>query len=350
MDFMSINTLQNLGMSIFHSIWQIGLICFIYFFILLTRKRLSINHKYNSGLFSLALAAVLFILTFQVIKNENANKPHGDSVNTAMHISHDDLSINAQEKQVIESQKNISLFSFDYSKILTIINEFAAVIGAIWILGLMFFVFRKILAYYNLKRIKNNEYNVRSAKWEKALREISSRLNLKKKVDILFSPFVNSPLSFGFLKPVILFPLRLTTGLSTEEIRCILIHELAHNLRNDYFYNIFQHVIETLFFYHPGIWWISKNIRTQREILCDRIVLDNQISEKYYANTLLKLSELQLSDANLAIAARRSKNELFTRIKHIINKPDNSLKIKRNPGIGRDGFILKPFRGILEIY
>jgi bla regulator protein BlaR1 len=186
-------------------------------------------------------------------------------------------------------------------------------------------------AYYTLKSIRQNKYNVRSIKWENTLRELSAKLNLNKKVDILFSPFVNSPLSFGFLKPVILFPLRITTGLTNEEIKCILIHELAHNLQNDYLFNIFQHVIETLFFYHPGIWWISKNIRTQREIICDKIVLDNKIPEKLYANTLLKLSELQIADSNLAIAAKQSNKELFTRIKHIINKPDNYRKRKVNP-------------------
>ncbi len=183
-------------------------------------------------------------------------------------------------------------------------------------------MFRKFQGYYTLKSIENSKHNVRSKKWELTLRELSVKVNLKRHVDILFSPFVNSPFSFGFIKPVILFPLRLTTGLSNEEIKCVLIHELAHNLRNDYLFNLFQNVIEVLFFYHPGVWQISKSIRRQREMICDKIVVDTSISEKCYANALLKLSELQLPDSSLVVAAKRSNNELLTRIKHIIGKPD----------------------------
>ena len=331
MDFISIYTLQKLGISIIHSLWLIGLITFVYFFFILTGNKLSVNQKYTLGLISFAVVIVSFIFTFHLVSNLNSYEQKTKSDNSTLNISNELLDTNLSGKQLLESQEKTNLLAINYFKFWKVINHAAGTIGAIWILGLIFFIFRKSMAFYNLKRIEKNKYNVRSMKWEKTLKEISTKLDLKKRVKILFSPLVNSPFSFGFLKPVILFPLRITTGLSDEEIKCILIHELAHNLRNDYLYNLFQHLIETLFFYHPGIWWISKNIRTQREIICDKIVLDNEISEKHYTNTLIKLGELQISDANLAIAAKHRNNELFTRIKHIINLPDNTGKRIGNP-------------------
>ncbi len=356
MNLIIIHTLQHLGTTIFHSFWQIGLVTFLYFLFVLTRKKISVNCKYTLGLSSFAIILILFILTFHLVENFKTIGLNTLSENITQNSVEELHQANLPETEIVKTQNTHSLFTINYTKIRLVFNRLAGAIGLIWLFGLLFFIIRKMHAYYTLKSIKQNKYNVRSIKWENTLREISTKLKLKKKVDILFSPFVNSPLSFGFLKPVILFPLRITTGLSTEEIKCILIHELAHNLRNDYLHNIFQHVIETLFFYHPGIWWISKNIRTQREIICDRIVLDNKISEKQYANTLLKLSELQLSVSNMAIAARSSNKELFTRIKHIINKPDNYTKRKVNPLIVVgfimvlivSGFVLEGNEGKLE--
>ena len=334
MDFSNIHTIQNLGIAIIHSIWQIGLMTFIYFYFILIRKKLSVHLKYTTGLICFVVVLISFILTFQLrlINNQSSHEILTSSQNVLNDTSKELIVPDWQQGNASKSGDYSDFFFINLHKLGVLLYQSAGAIGIIWILGLILLVFIKIVAYYHLKSIKRNKYNVRSIKWENTLKEISASLNLHKHVDILFSPFVNSPLSFGFLKPVILFPLRLITGLSNEEIKCILIHELAHNLRNDYLFNIFQNAIEVLFFYHPGIWWMSKQIRIQREIICDKIVLDNKISEKQYAYTLIKLGELQLSDSNLAIAAKRSNSELFTRIRHIINASDiNKKKKNGNP-------------------
>jgi bla regulator protein BlaR1 len=307
------------------------LISFIYFFFIINRKKVSVYRKHNFGLSSFALILVLFVLTFYLVDYFNSDASYTNSSNSALNTPTDIKLSELPGKETFETQNNSGLFDIKLYKYRTIINQVAAAIGLTWLLGLIIFILQKMLSYFGLKRIKNNKYNVRSKKWERVLGELSTKLNLKTRIDILFSPIINSPFTFGFIKPVILFPLRITTGLSTEEIKCILIHELAHNLRNDYLFNIFQHVIESLFFYHPGIWWMTKKIRIHREIICDKVVLDNKIPERFYANTLLKLSELQLSGPTFAVAAKRSNKELFSRIKLIINPSDLGKKKKSNP-------------------
>ncbi len=331
MDFINTHIVKCLGMAIVHSLWQIGIIAFIYFYFLLLLRKLNIKQKYASGLICLVIVLFSFIITFLTLNNQNNPILLASSENISDTKSESLQIENRASEEVYETRGTTEHFNMNFIKFKMLLNRVAGVIGAIWLLGVFFFIYRKFRAYFILKDLKNNKYNVRSKKWEITLREISTALNLKKHIDILFSPFVNSPLTFGFIKPVILFPLRLTTGLSNEEIKCILIHELAHNLRNDYLFNVFQNVMEALFFYHPGVWRMSKNIRVRREIICDKIVIDTNISEKYYANTLLKLGELQASDSNLAIAAKRNNNELFTRIKCIIGKFEGNKKRKRTP-------------------
>ena len=58
-----------------------------------------------------------------------------------------------------------------------------------------------------------------------------------------------------------LMPATAFTGLSVEQIEALLAHELAHVRRHDYLVNLFQTVAETLLFYHPAVWWVSRSIR-----------------------------------------------------------------------------------------
>ena len=216
MDFIKIHTIQNLGIAIFHSLWQIGIVAFIYLYFILIRKKLSVNHKYTAGLICFVLVLVSFVFTLHIVKNLNSSELPISSDNLVQNITEDLNLTNLPENEIFETQNNSGLFGISSFKFRQAFNRVAGAIGTIWILGFIFFALRKIFAFYSLKSIKNNKHNVRSIKWQKVLKEISANLNLKKHVEILFSPFVNSPLSFGFLKPVILFPLRLTTGLSNE--------------------------------------------------------------------------------------------------------------------------------------
>jgi beta-lactamase regulating signal transducer with metallopeptidase domain len=68
---------------------------------------------------------------------------------------------------------------------------------------------------------------------------------------------------------MILLPSSVISGLSVKQLEMILAHELAHIRRHDYLVNLLQSIIETLLFYHPGVWWVSRQIRKEREHCCD---------------------------------------------------------------------------------
>ncbi|HEV2314494.1 MAG TPA: M56 family metallopeptidase [Candidatus Acidoferrales bacterium] len=63
------------------------------------------------------------------------------------------------------------------------------------------------------------------------------------------------------------------TGLSEEQLKAVIAHELAHSRRLDCFANLFQIAAETLLFYHPAIWWVNKRIRSERENCCDDVAI-----------------------------------------------------------------------------
>jgi len=94
------------------------------------------------------------------------------------------------------------------------------------------------------------------------LQRLATRLGVGRAVRLVQSVRVDVPSVIGHFKPVILLPASALTGLAPQELEAILAHELAHIRRHDYLVNLIQTTIETLLFYHPAVWWISREIRT----------------------------------------------------------------------------------------
>jgi len=102
-------------------------------------------------------------------------------------------------------------------------------------------------------------------------RVLAARIRVTKDFRIFQTNRVTSPMVIGWLKPVILIPMSAVTQLSPEQMEAILAHELAHIRRHDYLINLMQSAVETVLFYHPGVWWVCRQIRTEREHCCDDV-------------------------------------------------------------------------------
>src|SRR6185436_17627006 len=95
------------------------------------------------------------------------------------------------------------------------------------------------------------------------LARLAHELGVTRSVQLLESALVQVPTVVGWLRPVLLMPLSLECGLTPRELELLLAHELAHIRRHDYLVNLLQTAVETALFYHPGVWWISDQIRQE---------------------------------------------------------------------------------------
>ena len=118
------------------------------------------------------------------------------------------------------------------------------------------------------------------------------RIPLRRKVLLLESALVKVPMVIGYFKPMILMPLGAVNNLSAQEVEAILAHELAHVWRNDYLLNILFSFIEVLFYYHPAVWFISANIRSERENCADDLAIQLCGNSLTYAKALVSLQKL----------------------------------------------------------
>jgi GWxTD domain-containing protein len=136
-------------------------------------------------------------------------------------------------------------------------------------------------------------------------------------VALLESCLTDTPVLIGYLRPVVLLPLGCLAGLSTAQVECILLHELAHVARHDYLVNLLQSVVEGLLFYHPAVWWVSHVIRTERENCCDDRVVELTGNARVYAATLATLEQRRA----LAPALAATDGNLMKRIRRLTKEP-----------------------------
>jgi len=103
------------------------------------------------------------------------------------------------------------------------------------------------------------------------------------------------PVVVGVLRPAVMIPAAIVTGLAPNQVEAILAHELAHIRRHDYLVNLLQTLAETLLFYHPAMWWASARIRAERENCCDDLAASAVGDGRTYAAALAALAEVAVA-------------------------------------------------------
>jgi beta-lactamase regulating signal transducer with metallopeptidase domain len=187
-----------------------------------------------------------------------------------------------------------------------------------WFLGVFLFSLRTAGGVIVLERLRRSEAaEVNGALLERCL-AMQRRMGLDHAVKYCKSIQVDAPAVIGWFRPMMLLPLSALTGLSEAQLEAVIAHELAHIRRYDAFFNLFQIAVESILFYHPAVWWLSKRIRAERENCCDDAAIAVCGSPLEYAKALTMMEQWRVSPA-MAMAANRG--SLSARVRRMLGKP-----------------------------
>jgi beta-lactamase regulating signal transducer with metallopeptidase domain len=151
------------------------------------------------------------------------------------------------------------------------------------------------------------------------LASLARRMGVRRAVRLVESALVASPATLGWLRPVVIVPASLFAGLTPRELEAILAHELAHIRRHDFLVNLLQLVSETLLFYHPAVWWVSRVIARERELICDDLAVDACGNALVYARALTRIERMRGAGTRLALAA--DGGEFYERVRRLVAVP-----------------------------
>ncbi|RQO55994.1 hypothetical protein DBR47_19225 [Paucibacter sp. KBW04] len=186
---------------------------------------------------------------------------------------------------------------------------------AAWGLGVALMFTRLSLGLIWVARLRRLPEQVEAA-WQTRLDGLAKDMGLRGRVLLrVVKANLPSPLTVGWWRPVVIVPACLLTGLSPALLEALLAHELAHVRRADYLFNIVQGVVEALLFFHPVVWWLSRRMRAERELIADALAAQVLSEPRQLALALNELAQ-GLSHPQPALAA--NDGELLSRIKGLL--------------------------------
>jgi GWxTD domain-containing protein len=178
---------------------------------------------------------------------------------------------------------------------------------------------RMLAGWRTVRRLRKTGVCGASSEWQHRLERLRTRVRLSRPVTLLESCLADTPVVIGHFRPVILMPLGLLAGMPPAQVEAILLHELTHIRRFDYFVNLLQTWVESLLFYHPVVWWISGVIRAEREHCSDDVAVAFLADRREYAAALISLEQKRCMVGNAAPAA--SGGGLVNRIRRLLDQP-----------------------------
>jgi beta-lactamase regulating signal transducer with metallopeptidase domain/peptidoglycan/xylan/chitin deacetylase (PgdA/CDA1 family) len=301
--FLGSELVARVGWTLLHSLWQIGLTSIALFFVLRALRDHSANLRYVIGVSALLLSVFLPVFTFvqistqtQIHESETAASS-SDAIVKREAVGSGDVALVKNAEQA--SSENGSGISDRFMDMFIWMNRGVpgvlpfAVIA--WLLGVMFFSLRLGGGLYQLGGYRTNGCERPDECWQLVFERLCDVSGVTQTVRFLSSEFIKTPIAIGILKPIIMIPASLFLQLSPRELETIIAHELIHIRRLDPLVNLGQCVVEAVFFYHPGTWWISTQIRREREFAADAAVLGIfEGSHITYARALANLEEVRL--------------------------------------------------------
>jgi beta-lactamase regulating signal transducer with metallopeptidase domain len=194
----------------------------------------------------------------------------------------------------------------------------------LWVFIVLVKITGLALGLYRLHELKTQQVYSMGSYWEQRVSDFAQTMGIAQHVKIFQSGLVKVPTVLGHFKPVILVPLGVITSIPADQIEMVLLHELAHIRRLDFLVNFLQRLTELLFFFNPGILWISRLIREERENCCDDMALRHSGNQAVYIRALLSFREYQLNEDVYQLAFS-GKGGLVQRAKRIASRTNSTL-------------------------
>lgn len=308
--------LQALGKAIASSIWQIGLLYLLYHLIIfLFRIKQSTVKNFFSTVLSFTGFAWFLYTIGSLWNNQLQNK-------TALVIT-DAGSGNSLLNSFTNDNRWELFFNWlDYK-----IQFVLPYLSAAYLVVLVWFIAKLLIQLQATNVLRNKGLQQVDTDINEFFSYLVETMGLQRSVQLYFSKQIDIPATIGFLKPIVLLPATAVTHLTAAQLEAVLLHELAHIKRNDYFWNMLLSVSETMLFFNPFALLLIGIARRERENSCDDYVMNYQQNAAVYAEALLNVEKARIRNPQLAMALGDNKHHLKDRIKRILNLPAEKNKI-----------------------
>ena len=271
--------LYSLSLTLVHFLWQGLLVAFILKSLLFIIDKNKSKLRYTLATLAMLSNALLAVLTFTMVypdTNAGINSYLGPIPLTSL------VNELTQQNALLTYQEllpSILAYSLPY-------------ISVLWLVTIVILSSKLLIEIRNVNNLPMHSSISPSLALSVRFDELAKQIKLAKTPKLLISLKAEVPMAIGWLKPVVLLPASMVTGLNSAQLEMLILHELAHIRRHDYLVNFLQTLIELLFFFHPCVHWIGKQMRNEREYCSDDIAVQHCGDAIAYAHTLTDTASL----------------------------------------------------------
>jgi beta-lactamase regulating signal transducer with metallopeptidase domain/beta-lactamase class D len=314
--------IHQIGWSLIHSLWQDALIALLLAALLKLLSRAKPQIRYFIACVALAAMIVLPIVTTYVLharQNESPEMVIDDDSAAVMSVESNFSNTGVIETERITGTQKIDWINGTSTKKWIIserVEKFLPSMILLWLVGVVIYSIKLGGGLFRAANLRKLPANVSNPKLGDLVKELASRLSIKRRIKIFESALIKVPMTIGWIYPLILIPPSGLLGLTPSQLQTIISHELIHIKRCDFLINFLQSIAEILLFYHPAVFWTSRKIREEREYVCDDLTLALCKDSVGYARALTKVARFQRQAEQLAVAA--TDGELKDRIYRLI--------------------------------
>lgn len=309
--------LSTLGWTLVHFLWQGAAVGLLYALLRHWLRNKSPVARYNLAMLTLLTLALLPIFTFI-----HLYQPATSATATAAWTS---LTV----VTAANTDSSAAAFLPWLNNLHVWLNPWLSWAVLLWFLGVVIMTFRVGHGWQRAHHLQRTANFPPLPQWDSIVKDLSRRLGIRKVVRLAVSARILVPSVIGWLKPVILLPPSVISGLTPLQIELILAHELAHVRRHDYVWNLVQIVVETLLFYHPVVRWVSNQARIEREQCCDDLVVALHGDPLDYARALTELEGLRHPRSALMLGANGG--QVLDRIYRLLGQSTASMPAAWGP-------------------
>lgn len=271
--------LYSLSLTLVHFLWQGLLVAFILKLLLFIVDKNKSKLRYTLATLAMLANVILALLTYNMVYPD-----------TTLGFN-SNLSTIPLTSLVNELTQKNALFT-SQQLLPSILAYLLPYLSLFWLATVTILTFKLLIEIRNVNNLPIHSSVPPSSALSARFNELAKQLKLPSTPKLLISLKAEVPMAIGWLKPVVLLPATMVTGLNAAQLEMLLLHELAHIRRHDYFVNFLQTLIELLFFFHPSVHWIGKQIRNEREYCSDDIAVQHCGDAIAYAHTLADTASL----------------------------------------------------------
>ena len=306
----------NLLSALLHSLWQGLIITGILLLYLKSKATQNANTRYAASLVALFSILVFLFVTWSILNY----KPAQPDIDTFTPGTSTQINTTAIQRQIGSTPINHN----ETQNISTSFTWKLPVIS-LWLTGVLIMLFRAIYIITGGAKLQLHCKALEDEHILTIIENLRKSLRITRKIYIVISEHISVPGVIGFFKPVLLLPVSMISGIPSEALQAILAHELSHIQRYDYLVNFCQMVIEALLFFNPAVWWISRQIRIEREVCCDNAGIMAVGQRIKYADVLVgwaqQMKDRDMESVEMAIAFGKQNDNsgMLERIKRIVS-------------------------------